>query len=238
MRGEEPHLLPELDGGWQPAGGCRGESLGHGPPSPFSCSRKCLCPSGMPRLVKPSLTVTLPSFRSGPLHTPCQHPEAERPAQASEGKQSHPPHPLLPHPPQSRGVGTESTAGGSCLLGLLVLPTPPLPCLLSQLGSEVSERPAPHPRSLTSPLPVIVSIGISNDGGVPTCTGVWGAQGLPRMLTGPPSNPGRQVALRTVYKQGTQSSKKEMTCPRSLSREAGSWARALTSGFALCLASG
>lgn len=58
------------------------------------------------------------------------------------------------------------------------------------------------------------------------------------MLTGPPSNPGGQVALRTVYKQGTQSSKKEMTCPRSLSREAGSWARALTSQLALCLASG
>lgn len=151
MRGEEPHLLPELDGGWQPAGGCRGESLGRGPPSPFSCSRKCLCPSGMPRLVKPSLTVTLPSFRSGPLHTPCQHPEAERPAQASEGKQSHPPHPLLPHPPQSRGVGTESTAGGSCLLGLAGWgrrpvgpphPTPPLPSLpAGQRGFRTTSTP-------------------------------------------------------------------------------------------------
>lgn len=120
-------------------GGMRGPGELRGPPSPFSCSLKCLCSClGCPDGVEPSLTVTSPSFRSGPLHTPNQHPEAERPAQASERKQSHPPHPTPPHPPRSRGVGAESTAGGSCLLGLAgrgrravgpPRPAPPLPSL-------------------------------------------------------------------------------------------------------------
>ena len=141
-----------------------GSPWGVGPPSPFSCSRKCLCPClGCPDWVKPSLTVTSPSFRSGPLYTPNQHPEAERPAQASEGKQSHPPHHTLPilrgaegwglSPPQVAAASWARQVGAG---GLWVLPAPPLPCLLSQLGSEVSERPAPHPRNLTSPLPVTV----------------------------------------------------------------------------------
>ena len=85
-------------------GGMRGPGELRGPPSPFSCSLKCLCTClGYPDGVEPSLTVTSPSFRSVPLHTPSQHPEAERPAQASEGKQSHPPHP--PSSAEPRGGG-------------------------------------------------------------------------------------------------------------------------------------